>query len=111
MVLGVDGAVKAAGEQAVRFSPGDEVFGQLSAPRAGPNGTYATARSCHRPRRCRELRAACRWSRGTADSRDAAMALGDQLDLGLAKTALIKGAAGGVGSFATHSSLSALGPG
>ncbi len=43
MVLGADvaGAVESVGEGATRFSPGDEVFGQLLNPPLGSAGTYA----------------------------------------------------------------------
>src|SRR4051794_24447698 len=43
MVLGADmaGVVEAVGEGATRFSPGDEVFGQLLIAPLGSAGTYA----------------------------------------------------------------------
>src|SRR5205085_6616343 len=43
MVLGVDvaGTVESVSAGAARFSPGDEVFGQLAIPPFGSAGTYA----------------------------------------------------------------------
>jgi NADPH:quinone reductase-like Zn-dependent oxidoreductase len=105
-ILGADlaGIVQGAGDGATRFSPGEEVFGQLLLPPLGSVGTYAEqvavsadAPLARIPAGLRpDVAAALPTPGGTAFS------IVDSLPPLTGKTALIVGAAGGVGSFVTQ---------
>lgn len=105
MVLGADGAgvVAKLGEGASRFAVGDELFGQLLIAPLGSAGTYAErvavpedAPLAPVPSGLDDVvAAALPTALGTG------LALVDLLQPLAGKTVLIKGAAGGVGSFAT----------
>jgi NADPH:quinone reductase len=106
MVLGADGAglVEKVGEGATKFSPGDEVFGQLLIAPIGSAGTYAEyvavnedAPLARVPEGLDPVLAAAIPTAGGA-----ALAMLDLLEPLAGKTVLIVGAAGGVGSFATQ---------
>ncbi len=106
LVLGVDlaGVVEAVGEGADRFAPGEEVFGQLLIAPWGSAGTYAErvavsedAPLARVPHGLDPLVAA---ALPTAAS--TALEIVESLEPLTGKTALLVGAAGGVGSFATQ---------
>jgi NADPH:quinone reductase-like Zn-dependent oxidoreductase len=106
LVLGADlaGVVEAVGEGAAKFSPGDEVFGQLFVMPLGSAGTYAERVAVT------EDTTLTRVPKGLDPVVAAALptAGGTGLDIVesleplAGKTVLIVGAAGGVGSFATQ---------
>jgi NADPH:quinone reductase-like Zn-dependent oxidoreductase len=106
MVLGADGAgvVERLGEGASRFSLGDDLFGQLLIAPLGSTGTYAEYVAVS------EDAPLARVPSGLDDVVAAALptvggtglALADLLKPLAAKTVLIVGAGGGVGSFATQ---------
>jgi NADPH:quinone reductase-like Zn-dependent oxidoreductase len=106
MVLGADGAgvVERAGEGARRFSPGDELFGQLLIAPLGSAGTYAEyvavtegAPLARVPNGLDPVVAAAIPTAGGTG-----LALVELLEPLSGKTVLIVGAGGGVGSFATQ---------
>jgi NADPH2:quinone reductase len=106
LILGADlaGVVEAVGEQVSRFSPGDEVFGQLLIPPLGSAGTYAEHVSVTQdaplarvPRTLETTTAAALPTAGGT-----ALNLVEALGELTGKTMLIVGAAGGVGTFATQ---------
>ena len=106
MVLGADvaGVVEAVGKGVKRFSPGDEVFGQLLVPPLGSAGTYAEAIAVTEnaplapvPDGLDPVLAATLPTAGST-----ALDIVESLDPLAGKTVLIVGAAGGVGSFATQ---------
>jgi len=106
MVLGADvaGVVEALGEGATKFSPGDEVFGQLMVAPLGSAGTYAEdvavteeAPLAPVPAGLDPVVAATLPTAGGT-----ALDIADLLEPLAGKTVLIVGAAGGVGSFATQ---------
>jgi NADPH:quinone reductase-like Zn-dependent oxidoreductase len=106
MVLGADlaGAVDLVGPGAIRFAPGDAVFGQLLIPPLGSAGTYAEyvavseeAPLARVPAGLDPITAAALPTAGGT-----AMAIAESLAPLDGKTALIVGAAGGVGSFLTQ---------
>jgi NADPH2:quinone reductase len=106
MVLGADlaGAVDEAGPGAIRFGPGDAVFGQLLIPPLGSAGTYAEYVAvsedvplAHVPAGLDPVTAAALPTAGGT-----AMAIAESLAPLDGKTVLIVGAAGGVGSFLTQ---------
>jgi len=106
MVLGADlaGAVEEAGPGAIRFGPGDAVFGQLLIPPLGSAGTYAEYVAvsedvplAHVPAGLDPVTAAALPTAGGT-----AMAIAESLAPLDGKTVLIVGAAGGVGSFLTQ---------
>ena len=106
MVLGADvaGVVEAIGEGAKRFSPGDEVFGQLLVAPLGSAGTYAEdvavtedAPLAPVPDGLDPVVAAALPTAGST-----ALDIVQLLEPLAGKTVLIVGAAGGVGSFATQ---------
>jgi NADPH:quinone reductase len=106
MVLGADvaGVVEALGDGANRFSPGDEVFGQLFVAPLGSAGTYAEEVAVTEDAPLAPVpvgldpmvAAALPTAGGTA------LDIVDLLEPLAGKTVLIVGAAGGVGSFATQ---------
>ena len=106
MVLGTDvaGVVEALGDGAKRFSPGDEVFGQLRIAPLGSAGTYAEDVAVAEDAPLAPVpdgldpvvAAALPTAGGTA------LDIVDWLEPVDGKTVLIVGAAGGVGSFATQ---------
>jgi NADPH2:quinone reductase len=106
MVLGVDvaGTVEELGEDATRFSPGDVVFGQLMIAPLGSAGTYAedVAVAQNAPLAIvpdgMEADVAATLPTAGSTGLDVVESLAP-LD---AKTVLIVGAGGGVGSFATQ---------
>ena len=111
MVLGADGAgvVEGAGEGARRFSRGDELFGQLLIPPLGSAGTYAEyvavteeAPLARVPTGLDPVVAAALPTAGGTG-----LALAELLGPLTAKTVLIIGAGGGVGSFATQFAVNA----
>jgi NADPH2:quinone reductase len=106
MILGADvaGVVEALGEGAKRFSPGDEVFGQLFIAPLGSAGTYAEdvavtedAPLAAVPDGLDPVVAAALPTAGVT-----ALDIVESLEPLAGKTVLIVGAAGGVGSFATQ---------
>lgn len=106
LILGVDvaGVVEALGEGATRFSPGDEVFGQLLIAPLGSAGTYADevavtedAPLARMPKGVdAEVAAALPTAGGTG------LDIVESLEPLSGKTVLIAGAGGGVGSFVTQ---------
>jgi NADPH:quinone reductase len=106
MVLGADvaGVVEALGDGAKRFSPGDEVFGQLFVAPLGSAGTYAEDVAVTEDAPLAPVpvgldptvAAALPTAGGTA------LDIVELLEPLAGKTVLIVGAAGGVGSFATQ---------
>ncbi len=106
MVLGADvaGVVEALGEGAKKFSPGDEVFGQLMVAPLGSAGTYAEEIAVTEDAPLAPVpvgldpmvAAALPTAGGTA------LDIVDLLAPLAGKTVLIVGAAGGVGSFVTQ---------
>ena len=106
MVLGADGAgaVEKLGEGASRFSVGDDLFGQWLIAPLGSSGTYAEyvavaedAPLAGVPSGLDDVVAAALPTAGGAG-----LALVDLVEPLAEKTALIVGAGGGVGSFATQ---------
>jgi NADPH2:quinone reductase len=106
LILGADlaGVIEAVGEGASRFSPGDEVFGQLMIPPLGSTGTYAErvavgedAPLAGVPKGLDPSVAAALPTAGAA-----AFDIIESLEPLSGKTVLLVGAAGGVGSFATQ---------
>jgi NADPH:quinone reductase-like Zn-dependent oxidoreductase len=106
MVLGADGAgiVEKVGDGTTRFSPGDELFGQLLIAPIGSAGTYAEyvavteeAPLARVPNGLDPVLAAA-----VPTSGGAALAMLDLLEPLSGKTVLIVGAGGGIGSFATQ---------
>lgn len=106
MVLGADvaGVVEAVGDGAKKFSPGDEVFGQLFIAPLGSAGTYAEevavtedAPLAPVPAGLDPMVAAALPTAGGT-----ALDIVELLQPLAGKTVLIVGAAGGVGSFATQ---------
>jgi len=113
MVLGADcaGIVETLGEEASRFSVGDDLFGQLLIPPLGSAGTYAEyvavredAPLARVPVGLDDVVAAALPTAGGAG-----LALVDLLEPLTDKTVLIVGAGGGVGSFATQFAVKAGG--
>jgi NADPH:quinone reductase len=106
LVLGVDvaGIVEALGEGASRFALGEELFGQLLIAPWGSTGTYAelVAVSEDQPlaRVPKGLDPVVAAALPTAGS--AALEIVESLEPLSGKTAVLVGAAGGVGSFATQ---------
>jgi NADPH:quinone reductase len=106
MVLGADGAgaVEKLGEGASRFSVGDDLFGQWFSAPLGSSGTYAEyvavaedAPLARVPSGLDDVVAAALPTAGGTG-----LALVDLVEPLSGKTALIVGAGGGVGSFATQ---------
>lgn len=106
LILGSDlaGTVEAVSEGAVRFAPGEEVFGQLLVAPLGSAGTYADlvavsedAPLARVPRGLDPLVAAALPTAGAT-----ALSIVDALEPLTGKTLLLIGAAGGVGSFTTQ---------
>jgi len=106
LVLGADlaGVVETVGEGAGKFSPGDEVFGQLFITPLGSAGTYAErvavtehATLARVPQGLDPVVAASLPTAGGTG-----LDIVESLEPLAGKTALIVGAAGGVGSFATQ---------
>jgi NADPH2:quinone reductase len=106
LVLGsdFDGVVVAVGDKSSKFSPGEEVFGQLLIPPLGSAGTYAEyvafpehAPVAKVPAGLDPVTAAALPTAGAT-----ALEVVDSLEPLRARTVLIAGAAGGVGSFATQ---------
>ena len=106
MVLGADlaGTVREDGPGATRFTPGDEVFGQLLIPPLGSAGTYAEYVACGQdaplariPAGLDPVTAAALPTTGVS-----AMQIAESLAPLDGKIVLIVGAAGGVGSFLTQ---------
>jgi NADPH:quinone reductase-like Zn-dependent oxidoreductase len=113
MVLGADvaGVVERLGEQASRFSVGDDLFGQLFIAPLGSAGTYAEyvavsedAPLARVPAGLDDVVAAALPTAGGAG-----LALVDLVAPLTDKTVLIVGAGGGVGSFATQFAVNAGG--
>jgi NADPH2:quinone reductase len=106
LVLGVDvaGIVEAVGEGAGKFALGDELFGQLLMAPWGSTGTYAehVAVSEDQPlaRVPQDLDPVVAAALPTAGS--AALEIIESLEPLSGKTAVLVGAAGGVGSFVTQ---------
>jgi NADPH2:quinone reductase len=106
LVLGSDfeGVVVGIGSEVAKFSPGDELFGQLLIPPLGSAGTYAEyvsapedASVARVPDDLDPVIAAALPTAGAT-----ALEIVDSLQPLSGKTMLIVGAAGGVGSFATQ---------
>jgi NADPH:quinone reductase len=106
MILGVDvaGTVERIGSSAERFSVGDDVFGQLLIPPLGSTGTYAEyvaapedSPLAHVPAGLDPAVAAAMPTVGMSG-----LAIVESLEPLSAKTVLIVGAGGGVGSLATQ---------
>jgi len=106
MVLGADlaGIVKEDGPGAVRFAPGDLVFGQLLIAPLGSAGTYAeyVAVSADAPLARMPAGLDPVTAAALPTSGGTAMAIAESLAPLAGKTALIVGASGGVGSFLTQ---------
>src|SRR5256886_5354655 len=111
MILGADvvGTVEQVGKGSERFSVGDEVFGQLLIPPLGSTGTYAeyVAASEDAPlaKTPNGLDAAAAATLPTPAG--TALQMVTSLEPLADKTALIVGAGGGVGSFATQFAVNA----
>ena len=106
LILGADlaGVVEAVGEDASKFSPGEEVFGQLLIAPLGSAGTYAErvavpedATLARVPKGLDPVVAAALPTAGAT-----ALEIVESLEPLVGKIVLIVGAAGGVGSFATQ---------
>jgi NADPH2:quinone reductase len=106
LVLGVDlaGIVEAVGEGAGRFAPGEELFGVLLIAPWGSAGTYAErvavsedAALARVPQGLDPVVAAALPTAGST-----ALEIVESLEPLTGKTAVLVGAAGGVGSFATQ---------
>ena len=106
MVLGADlaGTIREDGPGATRFTPGDEVFGQLLIPPLGSAGTYAEYVACGQdaplariPAGLDPVTAAALPTTGVS-----AMQIAESLAPLDGKIVLIVGAAGGIGSFLTQ---------
>jgi len=111
LVLGADfaGVVESVGEGTAKFAPGDEVFGQLLIPPLGSTGTYAEyvavtedAPLAKVPNGFDAAVAATLPTPGGT-----ALQMVTSLEPLSEKTALIVGAGGGVGSFATQFAVNA----
>ena len=111
LVLGADfaGVVESVGEGTAKFAPGDEVFGQLLIPPLGSTGTYAEyvavtedAPLAKVPNGFDAAVAATLPTPGGT-----ALQMVTSLEPLSDKTALIVGAGGGVGSFATQFAVNA----
>jgi NADPH:quinone reductase len=111
LVLGADvaGVVESVGEGTARFAPGDEVFGQLLIPPLGSTGTYAEyvaatedAPLAKLPNGFDAVVAATLPTPGGT-----ALQMVTSVEPLSDKTALIVGAGGGVGSFATQFAVNA----
>jgi NADPH:quinone reductase len=111
LVLGVDlaGIVEAVGEGAGRFAPGEELFGQLLIAPWGSAGTYAERVAVSEdqplarvPRGLDPIVAAALPTAGST-----ALEIVESLEPLSGKTAVLVGAAGGVGSFATQFAVNA----
>ena len=111
LVLGADfaGVVESVGEGTAKFAPGDEVFGQLLIPPLGSTGTYAEyvavtedAPLAKVPNGIDAAAAATLPTPGGT-----ALQMVTSLEPLSDKTALIVGAGGGVGSFATQFAVNA----
>ncbi len=106
LILGADlaGVVQSAGDSATRFSPGEEVFGQLLLPPLGSVGTYAeqVAVSADAPLARIPTGVSARVAAALPTPGGTALGIMDALPPLTGKTTLIVGAAGGVGSFATQ---------
>jgi NADPH2:quinone reductase len=111
MVMGADGegVVERVGEGATRFSPGEELFGQMLIPPIGSTGTYAEqvavtedAPLARVPEGVDPVVAASLPTAGGTG-----LALVELLEPLADKTVLIVGAGGGVGSFATQFAVNA----
>jgi NADPH2:quinone reductase len=106
LVMGVDvgGLVEAVGERTTRFTPGQEVFGQLFVPPLGSAGTYAERVAVAEDANL----APVPDGMGPATAAALPTAGGTALDIAerigslSGKTVLIVGAAGGVGSYLTQ---------
>jgi NADPH2:quinone reductase len=106
LILGADlaGVIEAVGEGAVRFQPGDAVFGQLLIPPLGSTGTYAEYVAVT------EDAPLARVPRGLDPGIAAAIPTAGITALEIVesvaplsgKTVLMVGAAGGIGSYATQ---------
>jgi NADPH2:quinone reductase len=111
MVLGADGEgiVESVGEGETRFSPGDEVCGQLLIAPLGSTGTYAeyvaVSEDAPLARVPPGLDPAVAAALPTAGM--TGLSLVDLLEPLSGKTVLIVGAGGGVGSFATQFAVNA----
>jgi len=112
-ILGFDvaGAVEAAGEGAVKFAVGEEVYGQLIVAPLGSAGTYAEyvavtqdAPLARIPQGLDPAVAAALPTAGVT-----ALEIVETIGSLVGKTALIVGAAGGVGSFVTQLAANAGG--
>jgi NADPH2:quinone reductase len=113
LILGFDlaGVVQAAGEGAGKFTVGEEVYGQLKIAPLGSAGTYAEyvavtedAPLARIPRGADPTVAAALPTAGVT-----ALEITDTVEPLAGKTALIVGAAGGVGSFVTQLAANAGG--
>ena len=113
MVLGADGAgvVEAVGEGTTKFSPGDELFGQLMIAPLGSTGTYAeyavVPEDAPLARVPDGIDAVLAASLPTAGG--TGLAVVELVEPLSGKTVLIVGAGGGVGSFATQFAANAGG--
>jgi NADPH:quinone reductase-like Zn-dependent oxidoreductase len=106
MVLGADlaGAVEQPGPGAIRFAPGDAVFGQLLIPPLGSAGTYAEYVAVREDAPLARVPSGLDPATAAAlpTAGGTAMAIAESLAPLDGKTVLIVGAAGGVGSFLTQ---------
>jgi NADPH:quinone reductase-like Zn-dependent oxidoreductase len=106
LVLGADlaGVVEAVGEGARKFVPGDAVFGQLLIAPFGSTGTYAERVAVSHDAPLARVPAGLDATVAAALPTAGATAFGivESLEPLTGKTALLVGAAGGVGSFATQ---------
>jgi NADPH:quinone reductase-like Zn-dependent oxidoreductase len=111
LVLGADlaGVVEALGEGASRFSPGDELFGHLMIAPIGSAGTYAEHVAVSEDAPLARIPRGLDWAVAASLPTTGVTALQIVASLGqlVGKTALIVGAAGGVGSFATQLAVQA----